>query len=72
MMENFNPFETFKEKEKKEEILHIDPIYIPFKDIKTTQIDIFQMSYKLKCIKVFKNIKAMENLKIRLDYIYNN
>lgn len=63
MIEKFN-FESFEDdKEKKEEILYIEPLNIPFKQIEipkinklTTRIDSFKESYISKSLRTFRNL----------------
>jgi len=64
MIEKFDPFEAFENnKEKKEEILYIEPLNIPFKQIEipkieklSSNIDSFNESYTCKSIRAYKNI----------------
>lgn len=69
MIEKFDPFDAFGNKEeKKEELLYIEPLNIPFKSfeipninkIPKAQIDTFEESYMLKSFKILRKINILD------------
>jgi hypothetical protein len=62
MIEKFDPFDAFGNKEeKKEELLYIEPFEIPnINRIPKAQIDTFEESYMLKSFKIFRKINTLD------------
>jgi len=74
MIEKFDPFEAFRNNdEKKEEILYIEPINLPFKHfevpiigkLNVPKIDSFKESHILRSLKVIKNINNLNKFEVK-------